>query len=57
MNKHNIMGLIMPTIEPYTLRKYWLPSLRNIKDIAPYANICINFQDTYIKSDVESIIE
>lgn len=57
MNKHNIMGLIMPTIEPYTLRKYWLPSLKNIKDIAPYANICINFQNPYIKSDVESIIE
>lgn len=56
MNKHNILGLIMPTIEPYTLKKYWLPSLKNIKEIADIANICINFQDPYTQDEVDSIV-
>lgn len=53
---NNVVGLIMPTIEPYTLRKYWLPSLKNIKEIASIANICINFQDPYTQEDVDEIV-
>lgn len=42
--KSDLLGLIMPTIDQYSLKNYWLPSVENLKDIAPFCNICINFQ-------------
>lgn len=55
-DKHNIVGLILPTIEPYTMRKYFLSSLENLKEIAPIANVCINFQNPYTQEDVDEIV-
>ena len=55
--KTNTLGLIMPTIEPNTLRKLWLPSLENLVDAKDYINICINFQDPYTVDDALRIVE
>lgn len=41
---HNIIGLVIPTNEPYTMRTYLLPSLKNITDLSDIMNICLNFQ-------------
>lgn len=57
MNNHSILTLLLPTNEPETLRRFWLPSLDNLKEIAPIATIAINFQKPYTESDIEDIID
>lgn len=56
MDKHNILELVIPTNEPYTMRTYLLPSLKNITELSDMMNICLNFQDPYTQEDVDSIV-
>lgn len=46
-NPHDIITLVLPTNEPKVFMKYFLPSLENMKVIAPISTIAINFQDPW----------
>lgn len=56
MEMNNILTLLLPTNEPSTIRRFWLPSIDNIKEIAQIATIAINFQKPYSEDDIKDIV-
>lgn len=56
IDQHNILTLLMPTNEPETLKRFWLPSLNNLTEIVPISTIAINFQYPYTEREVNDIV-
>lgn len=57
MNSHNLLGIVLPTNNPEAMRKYFLPSLVNAKEIAPYVTFLLNFQKPYTQEESEEVIK
>lgn len=52
-----ILGLAMPTNEPTTFRKFWLPYLDNIKEISPFTTCLFNFQSPWTDEEIVEVIK
>lgn len=53
---HDILGLLLPTNEPDTFFKYFLPSLNNMKEVAPITTIALNFQHPWNRISIEKAV-
>lgn len=55
MKNNNLLGLILPTNDPMSIRKYLLPSLVNIKELIPYSTILVNYQKPYTEEEMRRV--
>ena len=56
-DKHNLLGIVLPTNSPDVMRKYLLSSLEIAKDAAPFCTFLINFQPPYTANELSEVVE
>lgn len=57
LTSHNkILGIILPTNDPTTMRDKFLKGLPNLTEVAEFSTILINFQDPYTEEEINEVI-